>query len=139
MCACMLSCFSHVRLCMTLWTIACQAPLPMGFSRQEYWSGLLSPPGDLPHPGIISLQTCQVSSRNASSGRRHLRGDSGLFSSCPPNIHGLRRHLGCSLGLIHVPHPTLSLEEPRSLPTPSSGTGFQQLRQHSAADSWRDG
>ena len=37
----------------TPWTIACQAPLPMGFSRQEYWSGLPFPsPGDLPNPGI---------------------------------------------------------------------------------------
>ena len=34
-------------------TIACQAPLSMGFSRQEYWSGLPFPsPGDLPNPGI---------------------------------------------------------------------------------------
>ena len=37
----------------TLWTVACQAPLSMGFSRQEYWSGLPFPsPGDLPNPGI---------------------------------------------------------------------------------------
>ena len=37
----------------TLWTVAQQAPLPMGFSRQEYWSGLPFPfPGDLPNPGI---------------------------------------------------------------------------------------
>ena len=37
----------------TLWTIAHQAPLSMGFSRQEYWSGLpCSPPGALPNPGI---------------------------------------------------------------------------------------
>ena len=37
----------------TPWTVACQAPLSMGFSRQEYWSGLPSPsPGDLPYPGI---------------------------------------------------------------------------------------
>ena len=36
-----------------LWTIAHQAPLSMGFSRQEHWSGLLCPPpGDLPDPGI---------------------------------------------------------------------------------------
>ena len=35
------------------WTIACQAPLSMGFFRQEYWSGLPFPsPGDLPGPGI---------------------------------------------------------------------------------------
>ena len=43
-CACVLSHFSHVRLCVTLWTVACQAPLSMGFSRQEHWSGLLCPP-----------------------------------------------------------------------------------------------
>ena len=36
-----------------LWTVACQAPLPMGSSRQEYWSGLPCPsPEDLPNPGI---------------------------------------------------------------------------------------
>ena len=39
----------------TLWIIACQVPLSMGFSRQEYWSGLpCPPPGDLPEPGIES-------------------------------------------------------------------------------------
>ena len=48
-----LSCFSHVWLFATLWTVACQAPLSLGFSRQESWSGLpCPPPGDLPHPGI---------------------------------------------------------------------------------------
>ena len=37
----------------TLWTVARQASLSMGFSRQEYWSGLPFPsPGDLPNPGI---------------------------------------------------------------------------------------
>ena len=52
-CVCVLRCFSHVHLFVTLWTEACQAPLPMGFSRQEYWSGLsCPPPGDLPNPGI---------------------------------------------------------------------------------------
>ena len=45
--------FSRVRLCASLRTIACQAPLSMRFSRQEYWSGLpCPPPGDLPNPGI---------------------------------------------------------------------------------------
>ena len=40
----------------TLWTVAHQAPLSWGFSRQEYWSGLpFPPPGDLPHPGIEPL------------------------------------------------------------------------------------
>ena len=52
-CVCMLSGFSHVPLFATLWTVALQAPLSMGFSRQEYWSELPCPsPGDLPHPGI---------------------------------------------------------------------------------------
>ena len=51
--ACVLSCFSHVQLFATLWTVALQAPLSMGFSRQEYWSGLpCPPPEDLPDPGI---------------------------------------------------------------------------------------
>ena len=37
----------------TLWTVALQTPLSVGFSRQEYWSGLLFPiPGDLPDPGM---------------------------------------------------------------------------------------
>ena len=44
---------SHVRLFATPWTVARQAPPSMGFSRQEYWSGLPFPsPGDLPDPGI---------------------------------------------------------------------------------------
>ena len=46
---------SRVRLFTTLWTVAYQAPPSMGFSRQEYWSGLPFPsPGDLPNPGIES-------------------------------------------------------------------------------------
>ena len=49
-CARLLSC---VQLFATPWTAAFQAPLSMGFSRQEYWSGLpFPPPGDLPDPGI---------------------------------------------------------------------------------------
>ena len=44
------------KLCLTVatpWTVACQAPLPRGFSRQEYWNGFLFPsPGDIPNPGI---------------------------------------------------------------------------------------
>ena len=49
-CAVLLSC---VQLSVTIWTVACQAPLSMGFSSEEYWSGLLfAPPRDLPDPGI---------------------------------------------------------------------------------------
>ena len=51
--ACVLSHFSHVWLFATLWTIAFQASLSLGFSRQKYWSGLpCCPPGALPDPGM---------------------------------------------------------------------------------------
>ena len=44
---------SHVQFFVTLWTVTCQAPLSMGFSRQEYWIGLpWLPSGHLPNPGI---------------------------------------------------------------------------------------
>ena len=52
---CMGACqlLSHVQLFATPWTVAHQAPLSMGFLRQEPWSGLpCPPPWDLPHPGI---------------------------------------------------------------------------------------
>ena len=61
--ACMLIRFSHVPLFATLWTVACQAPLSVAFSRQEHWSGLpCSPPGDLPNPGIkpVSLMSPEL-------------------------------------------------------------------------------
>ena len=53
-CACVLSLkLSRVPLSATLWTITRQAPLPLAFPKQEYWSGLrLHSPGDLPHPRI---------------------------------------------------------------------------------------
>ena len=52
---CVLSHFSHIQLFATVWTVASQAPLSMGFPRQEYWSGLpCPPPGHLPNPGIES-------------------------------------------------------------------------------------
>jgi len=51
--ACLLSHFSRVRLSATPWTLACQAPLSMGFSRQEYWRGL-----PCPHPGVTLISVC---------------------------------------------------------------------------------
>ena len=66
MCACVLSRFSLVQLYVTLWTVALQAPQSMGFSRQEYRSGLPCPlPGDLPNPGIKLLSPMSP----ASAGR----------------------------------------------------------------------
>ena len=64
--------FSHVQILVTLWTVACQAPLSMGFFRQEYWSGLTFPsPGDLPDPGIepasLALQVASLPLSHKSS------------------------------------------------------------------------
>ena len=65
--------FSHVQLYATLWTVAHQAPLSMGFSRQEYRNGLpFPPPGDLPDPGI----------ETASLASTPLAG--GFFTTGPP-------------------------------------------------------
>ena len=60
------ACFSRVQRFATSWTIACQAPLSMGFSRQENWSVLpFATPGDLPDPGIepVSLVSPLLASR----------------------------------------------------------------------------
>ena len=55
-CVCLLSGFSHIRFCGTLWTVARQAPLPLGLSRQEYWTGLpCPPPGDFPNPRLLGI------------------------------------------------------------------------------------
>ena len=75
--ACVLSHISCVQLCATLWTVACQAPLSMGFSRQEYWSRLpRPPPGDLPDPEIelASLMSPALAARfftTSATGETH--------------------------------------------------------------------
>ena len=63
---CMLSHFSWVQFFATPWTVACQAPLSIGFPRKEYWSGLPCPsPGDLPNPGteLLSLMSPALAGR----------------------------------------------------------------------------
>ena len=62
--ACMLSHFSCAQLLVTLWTVACQAPLFIGFSRQEHWSGLpCTPQGIFPtqelNPRLLRLLHCR--------------------------------------------------------------------------------
>ena len=76
---------SCVRLFATPWTIAHQAPLSMGFSRQEYWSGLPFPsPRDLPKPGIkprsLALQADVLTSKPAGK-----PADIHIFSSMNSN------------------------------------------------------
>ena len=74
----MLSRFSVVQLFAMLWIPAFQAPLSMGFSRQEYWSGLLCPSaGDLPNLGIepVSLMSPALAGRSlplVPSGKTHV-------------------------------------------------------------------
>ena len=61
-----LSHFSHVRLFVTLWTLASEDLLSTGFSREEYWSGLPCPfPGDPPDPGVkpVSLMSPELAGR----------------------------------------------------------------------------
>ena len=76
---------SRVRLCVTPWTVAYQAPPSMEFSRQEYWSGLPFPsPGDLPDPGIKpgspALQADALSSEppGKPGGKVHCKGKQSL-------------------------------------------------------------
>ena len=74
-CVCVKS-LSRVRVFETPWTVVRQAPLSMGFSRQEYWSGLPFPsPGDLPNPGIEpgspALQADALSSEPPGKIHRH--------------------------------------------------------------------
>ena len=67
---------SHVRLLVTPWTVAHQAPLSMGSSRQEHWRGLPLPsPGDLPDPGIEPVSPVSPA----------LAG--GFFITVPPILH----------------------------------------------------
>ena len=79
---------SIAQLCSTLcdpMTVACQAPLSMGFCRQEYWSGLpLPPPGDLPNPRINSISSalqayCSLLSHQGSSKYLLLGGKAGIW------------------------------------------------------------
>ena len=66
----MLSHFSRVWLSVSPWTVAHQAPLSMGFSRQEYWSGLpFPPPGNLPDPGIKPMPPALAGFPGDSAGK----------------------------------------------------------------------
>ena len=74
LCVCMLSRLSHVQLFVTPWTVACQAPLSMGFPRQEYGRRLPCPPsGDLPNSGIKLADLVSCSNRQVLYHKHHLR------------------------------------------------------------------
>ena len=115
---------SHVRLFLTLWTVALQAPLTMGIPRQEYWSGFpFLPPGDLPHPGLnpgllhsgcilchwamgklwrhaVSRDAAQVCFRAVAAWCRdadHSPWAVPLCSRCPRPLHQLPQNKHCVL------------------------------------------
>ena len=79
------------------WTIACQAPLPLGFPRQEYWTGLPFPsPGDLPDPGIESMSpalTGRFFTAEPPGKSRHINLQSKLCMQC----EGLIGHIEANL------------------------------------------
>ena len=85
MCPCVLSHLSCVWLFATLCDPRSQAPLSMGFSRQEYWSRLpCPPPGDLPEPGIepVSLTSLGLAGRFSTTSTTWEEP-----AHCPPNTH----------------------------------------------------
>ena len=104
----MLSSFSHVQLFATPWTVACQAPLSTGFSRQEYWNGLpCPPPGDFPYPGIEPMSPV-------------LKADSLLLSyreaPISPSVHFSSVAQSCPNSL--QPHESQHARPPCSSPSP---------------------
>ena len=100
---CMLSHVSHAWLLVTLLSVTRQAPLSIGFSRQEYWSGLpYSPPGDLPHPGTEPTSLMSPALAGGFFTTEPLRSPSDTeplsrvwLSHCP-------KHLLCLLRLLEV-------------------------------------
>ena len=84
---CVLSCFSRVHLVATPWNVAHQAPLLVGFSRQEYWSGLPCPsPGDLPDSGIEPISPV-APARQADSLALSHQGSLYLFTTIECKLH----------------------------------------------------
>ena len=106
-CACMLSHFSHVRLCATHELQPTKVPLSMEFSKQENWSGLLCSPGDLPDPRIEPVSLRSILQGQADSlllappGKSHYYCNRCNFSNyCPLT---LRLHI-----LLHLTFAGLS-------------------------------
>ena len=114
---CLLSRFSYV-LFVTPWTVAHQAPQSMGFSRQEYWSGLpCPPPEDLPDPGIETI--FQVQNRVPM----HFPGStSGKEPTCQ-----CRRHKRCSFSSRVGENPWRRAWQPTPVFLPGESHGQRSL------------
>ena len=106
LCYAVLSHFSCVQLFEAIWTIDYQAPLSMGFSWQEYWSGLLwHPPGDLPDSGIETVSLVSSIGGQALYHQHYLE-SSGLvqFSPVAQSCPTLCDPLDCSMPGFPVHH-----------------------------------
>ena len=92
----MLSCFSHVQLFATPWTVTHQAPLSMGFHRQEYWSGLPFPtPGDLPN--LNSPQALRIMASASVQGHTVEQFFPHLYLLTWPKTGSRKTESGCEL------------------------------------------
>ena len=137
MCTCVLSRFSCVQLFVTPWTVAPQAPLSMGFSRQDYCSGLPFPSlEDLPNPGIKPrspvLQAYSFLSKPPRKPTR-LEGDQENLVHCTKVHHGMfdipccasKKQLEPSISKIELPLPQTYL--PQAFPEPAHCTSICQF------------
>ena len=114
----------------SLWTVACQALLSMGFPRQEHWSELaFSSPWDLPYPGIepvsfTSLATCCHSNQSAQPLplSSSLPSFAARISQPPRSSPSFRNYHSMAMSVYFCPHPFFSL--PRFLGSKSPKSSF---------------
>ena len=138
-----LSCFIHVWLFETPWTVARQAPLSMGFSRQEYWSGLLClPAGNLPKPGIKPALRISSTLAEALYQKHHLGSPKAVLNmGLKPKILWLR--LSCSTDWASLA-AIFNFIETRAIPwgsepvSPQLSSGLHLHRQFPCEVRWLD-
>ena len=144
----LLNSFSYVWFFVSLWIIASQAPLSMGFSRQEYWSGFpCPPPGDLPDPGVkprslMSPALADSGFPGGSTGKESVcsAGDLGLIPGLerspgegkgyPIQYSGLEHSMDYSTGLQRVRHDWETFTFFTASATWEALTSYQALTKH---------
>ena len=94
----LLSRFSQIQFFVTLWTVVLQTPLSVGFSRQEYWSGLpFPPPVDLPNPEIKPASFTSTAFAASSPLGPPVK-ESACNAGDPSSVSGSRRSAGEGIG-----------------------------------------
>ena len=106
--------FSVMSGCVTLWTVAHQAPLSTGFPGQEYWSGLpCPPPGDLPDPGIKPSSPVSLALQADSVPLSHQRSPFNLGHDAFPRFRdAFQIHSAC----VSIGHGEFKTPKSQSLP-----------------------